>query len=221
MADVLGIDLSRASLAYAKGRAEHFGIRNLRLAQADLLGLAESGEGPFDIIESVGVLHHMADPFRGWEFLTGMLRPGGLMLTGLYSAVSRRTITALRNEPDFPGPGCTDGEARRYRTMLIARSDDMARSLTLSQDFYTLNEFRDLMLHEQERPIYLSEIEAFISQNGLIFRGFQLPPPVISHFLKSFPDDRWPGTLDNWARYEEKHPRCFDGMYNFWCEKAE
>ncbi|MBX2804672.1 MAG: class I SAM-dependent methyltransferase, partial [Hyphomicrobiales bacterium] len=220
MADVLGIDLSRSSLAYAKNRANNFGIGNLRLAQADVLGFAESGEGPFDIIESIGVLHHMADPFRGWELLTGLLRPGGLMLIGLYSAVSRRNISALRNEKDFPGSGCSDDEVRQYRNMLAGRGDEMARLLTLSQDFYTLNEFRDLLLHEQERPIYLSEIEAFISQNGLTFRGFQLPPQVISHFLKSFPNDSWPGTLDNWARYEEKHPRCFDKMYNFWCEKT-
>ncbi len=219
-ADVLAVDLSRTSLAYARYRAQRYGRANLRFAQADLLELADSGEGAFDIIECVGVLHHMADPFKGWRALTEALRPDGLMLVGLYSPVSRRAVTALRAEPAYPGPGCGAAQARQYRAELIERADETAAILTSSQDFYTLNEFRDYVLHEHERPIFLSEIEAFLGQNGLAFRGFQLPAPIASHFIQSSTGASWPGTLEEWARYEESYPRCFDGMYMMWCEKA-
>ncbi len=221
LADVLAIDLSRQSLAYAKAKADDFGVKNVRFAQADLLDIGGSGEGPFDVIEAVGVLHHMAEPFRGWSALAGILRPGGIMLTGLYSAIARKNIAALRSEAGFPGPACGDEQARGYRRSLMDRDDEDAAILRFSHDFYALSEFRDLVLHEHERPVFLSEIESFMVQNGLAFRGFHLPGPIMRGFLKRFPADRWPGALANWAAFEENRPRIFDAMYRFWCEKTE
>ncbi len=217
-ADVLAIDLSRRSLAYGKARAEGFGVANLRFAQADLMAIG-AGNGPFDVIEAMGVLHHMAEPFKGWQALAGLLGPGGIMLIGLYSAVARRNIAELRSEAGYPGPSCDDDEARAYRVSLMNRPD-VAAALGQSHDFYTLSDFRDLVLHEHERPIFLSEIEAFLDQHGLAFRGFNLLRPISEAFLKAFPEDRWPGRLGNWAVFEDQHPRIFDGMYQFWCEKT-
>ncbi|WP_088343647.1 MULTISPECIES: methyltransferase domain-containing protein [Rhodomicrobium] len=216
-ADVLAVDLSRASLAYAKAKAESFGVGNIRFAQADLLAIPPEA-GPFDIIEAVGVLHHMDEPFKGWQALLGLLKPGGLMLTGLYSAISRRNITELRTEADYPGPACGDDAARAYRAGLMDRPG-AAGGLTASHDFYTLSNFRDLALHEHERPIFLSEIEAFLDANGLIFRGFNLPGPIMAAFHKQFPGEKHPGSLAAWAAFEEQHPRLFDAMYQLWCEK--
>jgi SAM-dependent methyltransferase len=218
-ADVLAIDLSRRSLAYGKAKAAQFEVTNIRFVQADLTELGEE-EGPFDLIEAIGVLHHMAEPFKGWQSLLGLLRPGGLMLTGLYSAMARRHIAKMRSEADYPGPGCDDKTARHYRQRLRDRTDEAAANLSLSQDFYTLNEFCDLVLHEHERPIFLSEIEAFLTQNALIFRGFSLPRPLSDRFFEEFPDDEWPGQLSNWSAFEERHPHIFDAMYTLWCEKA-
>ena len=218
-ADVLAVDLSRRSLAYAEAKAESYGVTNIRFAQADLLTLPAPDDGLFDIIEALGVLHHMAEPFKGWQALLKLLRPGGLILTGLYSAVARRNIAELRSEADYPGPGCDDATARAYRAALMDR-DGPAAQLKHSYDFYTLSDFRDLALHEHERPVFLSEIEAFLAQNGLTFRGFSLPHPFMEAFHQTFPDDGWPGSLANWAAFEEKHPRLFDAMYQLWCEKS-
>ncbi len=219
-ADVLAIDLSRRSLAYAEAKADHYQVTNLRFAQADIQAMPAS-EGPFDVIEAVGVLHHMAEPFKGWQSLTKLLRPGGLMVTGLYSATARHGIAELRREAGYPGPGCDQDTARRFRATLLDRGDAVAADLRDSYDFYTMSEFRDLALHEHERPIFLSEIEAFLGQNGLAFRGFQLPPPVWEAFFKTFPDESWPGTLGRWSEFEERFPRTFDAMYRLWCEKTE
>ena len=46
----------------------------------------------FDIIECVGVLHHMSEPKVGLGILTDVLKPGGLMKLGLYSSSARRWI---------------------------------------------------------------------------------------------------------------------------------
>lgn len=61
---VLAIDISRASLAYARRKSRELKIGNIEYAQADILKLGALGRG-FDYIESVGVLHHMADPEAG------------------------------------------------------------------------------------------------------------------------------------------------------------
>ena len=215
--DVLAIDLSRRSLAYGQAKAASFGIDNLRFAQGDLLTLGENAE-LFDIIEAVGVLHHLADPFAGLRAMGDRLRQGGLMYVGLYSTIARRNITRLRRDAAFPGAGADDNTARRYRAKLITTGQDPL--LLRSQDFYTLNEFRDLVLHPQETTINLPELQTQLVEAGLIFRGFLLASPVYTKFTATFPDDSWPGTLTNWHHFEEQFPRTFDGMYQFWCEKA-
>lgn len=73
-AEILAIDLSRASLAYATIRAEEASVRNLAFRQADILGLT-SAQGPFDYIECYGVLHHTQAPAEGLVALTHTLEP--------------------------------------------------------------------------------------------------------------------------------------------------
>ena len=53
-------------------------------------------ERRFDVIECVGVLHHMEDPVAGWRVLRRLLEPGGYMKIGLYSERARRHIVAAR-----------------------------------------------------------------------------------------------------------------------------
>ena len=51
----------------------------------------------FDIVECVGVLHHMAEPTAGWRVLVNLLAPGGLMKIGLYSETARKDIVAAQS----------------------------------------------------------------------------------------------------------------------------
>lgn len=218
-ARVLAIDLSAPSLAYAKRMAHHFGVETVEFLVADIRdldGLARE----FDIVECVGVLHHMADPWAGWRRLLPRLRPDGLMYIGLYSAVSRRNLSALRSDPHNPGPGCDDQAARAYRVRLLDRADgDAGAELRQSPDFYNLNEFRDLVLHESEQHTTIAEIKDFLAEHNLAFRGFTLQSELVDDVLRRT-GAAWPGPLADWGRYEEDYPRTFDGMYKFWCERA-
>jgi len=216
-ADVLALDLSRRSLAYGAMKAAQFGACNLRFAQGDLLNRAPT-TGLQDIIEAVGVLHHLNDPFAGLRSLAGQLRGGGLMLVGLYSGRARHNIARLRADPGYPGPGCGDDAARAYRARLMDDAED--DMLLRSHDFYTLSDFRDLLLHEHEVSLSLRDIEGHLREAGLIFRGFILPPAIEAQFTAAFPDDPWPGTLRNWDTLEAQHSHMFDAMYHFWCEKS-
>ena len=94
--NVLAIDLSLTSLAYAKRKTEELGISNIEYMQADILDLTAL-DRKFDIIESGGVLHHMDDPMAGWKVLTDCLKTGGLMRIGLYSESARKHIVQIRD----------------------------------------------------------------------------------------------------------------------------
>ena len=71
-AHVLAIDLSLTSLSYAKRRTPDDVAPRIEYAQADILKLA-SLERRFDVIDTSGVLHHMADPFEAWQILLTLL----------------------------------------------------------------------------------------------------------------------------------------------------
>ncbi len=216
-ARVLAIDLSAQSLAYGARMAHSFGTDNLRFALADILRLGEI-EDRFDVIECGGVLHHMDEPFEAWETLVDRLRPGGLMQIGLYSAVSRRVIEELADNPDWPGPDADDDALRTFRNKLMRQgSGATGFELSASIDFYTKSGFRDLALHVSEQRCTIPEIRDFIADNGLEFHGFILSPEVHAAYCDQFPHDVQPGTLEHWWKFEQANPRTFDGMYVFWC----
>ncbi len=213
-ATVLAVDLSRASLGYAATKAAEMAVTNVQFLQADLHAF-ETPLAPFDIIEAVGVLHHTADPFHAWARLLSKLKVGGLMRIGLYSAVSRRNIAALRASPAFPNGAVSDDEARRYRARLAGSTE--GQSLVNSDDFYALSDFRDLALNAHEVQLTLPEIEAFMQENGLTLQGFTNGHKLWPLFQARFEHASWPGRLDQWWQFEQENPRAFDAMYQFVC----
>ena len=56
-------------------KTRKLGVTNIEYMQGDILKLNQL-ERQFDIIESVGVLHHMDDPLAGWKVLVDRLRTG-------------------------------------------------------------------------------------------------------------------------------------------------
>ena len=86
--------------------------------QCDILDLEKLNQ-KFDIIESVGVLHHMRDPAAGWKVLTRCLKKGGLMKIGLYSELGRQDIVKLREEIFNTGIGSNDFEMKLFRLNMI------------------------------------------------------------------------------------------------------
>ena len=90
-ANILGVDLSLASLSYAKRKVEELGLKNIDFLHADILQLKDLKK-KFDVIECVGVLHHMHDPLQGLKILVDLLEPNGLLLIGLYSEKARQDI---------------------------------------------------------------------------------------------------------------------------------
>jgi hypothetical protein len=153
----------------------------------------------FRMIECGGVLHHMGDPLQGWRSLVEYLTPGGIMRVGLYSAITRSNLTALRNDPAYPGAGCSDAQLRAYRHLLLTRpTSEPGSELKVSPDFYTTSGFRDLVLHVSEKCLTIAEIAAHLEELKLVFRGFQ-PALFFDLLRRNYPHELWPGSLAHWA----------------------
>jgi SAM-dependent methyltransferase len=215
---VLAIDLSLSSLAYAIRKTRELGITDIEFAQADILRLGEIGR-TFDIIESVGVLHHLGDPFAGWRVLLSLLRPGGFMTLGFYSEIARRHLIEARELIAARGYAGTPDDIRRFRQEVLMSASPDLQQLNDAQDFYSTSECRDLVFHVQEARLTLGQIESFLGECGLQFVGFELDPQVLRRYRARFNDDPRATNLGNWARFEADNPRTFAQMYRFWIQK--
>ena len=214
---VTAVDLSLVSLAYAKRMTNKLGITNLEYLQADILILNQLKQ-KFDIIESVGVLHHMDEPMSGWRILTDLLKPSGLMRIGLYSELARRHIVKVRKEITLQKIGTSESEIRKFRQSILESQDESHQRLTTSNDFFTLSMLRDLIFHVQEHRFTLPQIKKCLNELGLKFCGFE-DNEVISSFRKFHGKEVDIYDLALWHQYEENNPQTFGGMYQFWCQK--
>ena len=217
-ARVLAIDLSLASLAYAKRKSDAAGIP-IEYGQADILELALDRR--FDYIESSGVLHHLADPMRGWRALLELLKPGGFMRLGFYSEIARTGITTARGIIAERGYAATPDDIRRCRQDLISANDPRFKTLVFSPDFYSISACRDLLFHVQEHRFTLPQIGAFLTEHDLALLGFELDAPTLAHYGKRFPNDASMTDLALWHQFENENPDTFGSMYNFWVQKAQ
>jgi SAM-dependent methyltransferase/tetratricopeptide (TPR) repeat protein len=214
-ARLLAVDVSLASLAYARRKTRELGLRNIEYAQADILELGAIGR-TFDSIESVGVLHHLAEPTAGWRVLVSLLRPGGRMRIGLYSNFARRVIAEARARIAARGYRATAEDIRRCRQDIIREAEHW-KMLIGAKDFYSMSGCRDLLFNVMEHRFTIPEIAAFLNDNDLSFLAFEPfdDPTVIEKFHKQFPNTADEADLDQWHRFEADHPETFWDMYVF------
>lgn len=215
--EVLAVDLSLASLAYAARMTERFGISNIEYRQADILKLGNLGRR-FSMIECCGVLHHLDDPMAGWQVLVSLLEPDGLMKIALYSEKARSGIRAAR---DFIRPlnlPLTPDGIRRCRHAIMRLPDGHpARDALTFRDFFTLDGCRDLIMHVQEHQFTLPRIADCIDRLDLQFLQLECPPATRVRFTEMFPDTAALTDPAAWHQFELAFPDTFKSMYTFWC----
>ena len=91
----LGTDICLNSLRLAQKFKEEQGLERASFAQMNLFRPALR-EGFFDYVISNGVLHHTHDTRLAFARIGQLVRPGGYLVVGLYSAYSRRLIHYTR-----------------------------------------------------------------------------------------------------------------------------
>jgi 2-polyprenyl-3-methyl-5-hydroxy-6-metoxy-1,4-benzoquinol methylase/tetratricopeptide (TPR) repeat protein len=219
-ARILAVDLSLTSLACAKRHGLELGLGRIEYAQADILELGRL-QRRFDIVESIGVLHHLRDPLAGWRVLADLLKPGGIMFVGLYSELARRAVVDARGFIAAHGfTADADGIRAARPAILAAMDDSVTRRLRTNIDFYCLSGCRDLLFHVQEHRFTLPQIAAAIDALGLSFVRFDsLNPGVVAKYRARFPADPEMRSLADWDTFERDNPDTFPNMYQFWLRK--
>ena len=216
-AQVVSLDLSRASLAYGARMARGLGLGNVRFLQGDLLDVAALGER-FDVILATGVLHHMADPVAGLRALAGALRPDGAIRIGFYSEYARQIVAKARAAAEAAGHGGGPEGIRAFRREIVEGGGGELRGLLRSADFYTVSSCRDLVFHVHERRFTIPKLAGALASAGLRPLGFQVSRETRSRYCRDFPGDPHLRSLDRLAEFERGRPEAFAGMYLLWAE---
>ena len=218
--NIVGVDLSLTSLAYAKRKIEEMGYKNVEFLQGDILDLKNLNR-KFDVIECSGVLHHMRKPLEGLKVLLELLEPHGYLKLGLYSELSRKHLVRVRDFIKEKKLGNSIKDIRNCREAIINQKDDeLLQKVINNNDFYTTSSTRDLIFHVQEHQFSIPEISKILNDFNLEFLGFT-NPHFKKKYLQSFPGDKKNLSLDNWNQFEINNPSAFVGMYQFWVRKIK
>ncbi|HEX7286715.1 MAG TPA: class I SAM-dependent methyltransferase [Candidatus Angelobacter sp.] len=81
-ASFTGVDMTESSLKIARQQAEQLGIANVTFRKGNLLELNESGK--YDVVTSVGVVHHLSDPGKGVRNLSNLVAESGVLVLHVY-----------------------------------------------------------------------------------------------------------------------------------------
>jgi 2-polyprenyl-3-methyl-5-hydroxy-6-metoxy-1,4-benzoquinol methylase len=178
---VIGADLTRTSLELAATAAERFQIKRVLFVETDLHhpGLAE---GSFDVVYSSGVLHHTPNPRAAFACIAQLVRPGGMIVLGVYNAIARIPLRLRR----------LVARASRYQLIpfdpvLRDRNNEPARRVAWLRDQYQ---------HPEEHRHTLAEVQGWFAENEVEFvRAY--PSALIGEDT----DDLFALASDNW-RFE-------------------
>ncbi len=149
---VVGADLTRASLELAAGAAARYDLRGVRFVETDLRAPGLRAEA-FDVVYSSGVLHHTPDPRTSFRAMAKLVKPGGVIVLGLYNVYARiphrlrRGIARLTGFKVIP-----------FDPVLRARDAEPERKKAW---------FRDQYEHPEEHRHTIAEVLGWFGENDI------------------------------------------------------
>ena len=149
---VIGADVARASLELATAAAKRFSVARVQFVETDLHrpGLRA---GAFDVVYTSGVLHHTRDPGQSLEAILPLLRPGGMIVLGLYNAFARMPLRLRRMVAKLSGYRWIP-----FDPVLRDRKSEPAR-----RDAWIRDQYR----HPEEHRHTAAEVRSWFAKNGV------------------------------------------------------
>ena len=180
-ASVVGIDLSSGALEVATERCRRSGAFRVEFHHLSLYD-AEQLDGEFDLINCVGVLHHLPDPIRGIQSLAPKLAPGGLMHIFVYAELGRWEIQLMQKAIALL-QGNQRGDYRdgvQLGRQLFESLPEDNRLVKREKERWSLENkrdanFADMYVHPQEIDYNIETLFELIDASGLEFIGFSNP----------------------------------------------
>ncbi|MBE9199668.1 MULTISPECIES: class I SAM-dependent methyltransferase [unclassified Nodularia (in: cyanobacteria)] len=180
-AQVVGIDLSAGTLEVAKERCKRSGADRVEFHHLSLYDV-EQLPGEFDLINCVGVLHHLPDPIRGIQALAKKLAPGGLMHIFVYGELGRWEIQLMQKAIALL-QGDKKGDYRdgvQVGRKIFASLPENNRIVKREKELWSLENhkdecFADMYVHPQETDYNIETLFELIDASGLEFINFSNP----------------------------------------------
>ena len=174
---VIGADLTRASLLLAADAARRFGIKGVSFVETDLVRPALKPRA-FDLVYCSGVLHHTPDPRASFARIVNLARPGGMIVLGLYNKVARLPLRLRRAVSRLSG-----GRWIPFDPVLRDRAAEPERRAAWLRDQYR---------HPEEHRHTIGQVRRWFAENGVSFlRSY---PPMFEDAAESLfapEDDAW------------------------------
>ena len=175
---IVGADLTRASLRLGAAAAGRFGLDRVQFVETDLRhpGLRANA---FDVVYSSGVVHHTPDPRASFARLVRLVRPGGIIVLGVYNTFARLPTRARRLAARLTGYRVVP-----FDPVLRERANEPARREAWLRDQYQ---------HPEEHCHTLAEVQGWFAENQI-------------EYLRTYPsavfdepsDDLFAPAADNW-----------------------
>ena len=163
-ANITALDLSERSLNRARLHCLLHGRTNIVYRCGDLLD-GSSIAGPYGMIDSFGVLHHLNDPVAGLKILAKHLLPGGIIRIMLYSRYARQEEEAIRHALRLLGIR-TPHEVRKLSKKARPGSR-LARYMAVADEATTDAGIADALLHPRVHTYRVDEMLEIVAQAGL------------------------------------------------------
>src|SRR5262249_61823372 len=176
---VVGADLARPSLELARAAAERYGVDIAGFVETDLCSPGLRREA-FDVVLCTGVLHHTPDPRESFASVARLVRPGGILVIGVYNAYARLPLRLRRAVAKLTGLRWIP-----WDPVLRDRRAEPARREAWLRDQYR---------HVEEHRHTLGEVRSWFRDSGL-------------RYLRAFPSallggeggDLFAQSEDEWA----------------------
>lgn len=152
--EVVGIDFSPKTVAWAKGVGARFGLEGerLRFLEKDVFSLSEADYGLFDMVLAMGLFTSIPDEDKAMKRLFDVLKPGGVAVFGFFDPVGRVYMRVKR----WMLHGAADTVADRER---IAHSFLLSHIEDANEKKWLVNQLIENVLnyHPPQRAVSMME----------------------------------------------------------------
>lgn len=213
-ATITAVDFSLTTIKQAHRRAGFSRIKNLEFARQDLVEFCSQNPERFDFVHCYGVLHHLADPQKGFAGIKKILKTDGFARIMVYSQTSRRRIRLLAQTYKQLGITAETPDAVTLAQNLIRLlPDDHPLKLTFQNhpESQNRNGVVDAFLNAHETGFTLSGLKRTLRDAGLYIQAWDFSQTILNlledapgealsekiNFLEAF--DQWPSSFTFWV----------------------
>lgn len=146
---ITGIDFTEKAIEKAKSISKQLNLKN-KFKTSDIFNYKDKNQ--YDLVVSLGVLHHTRDCENAFKKISKLVKPGGYLYIGLYHLYGRRPMLRfLKGYARWHG----DESAYNLFKKMTQKSDN---------DQHNYSWFRDQVLHPHETQHTLIEVNNWLKQ---------------------------------------------------------